>query len=135
MDDFYEQYNSMEDEPTVPSPYDPLPILEDVEPVEEKLYTVTFADGTELSNLHLNGNNFVSDTPVTQEQFEYNCSPVTISDGTVTERHENMECIQVVQMPDGWYFILLDVPEQELWKRKVTADMQYISMMTEVELD
>ena len=134
MDDFYDTYEPMEDVPIGPSPYDPLPIPE-YEPEPEKLYTVTLSDGTELSDLHLNGNNFVSDTPVSREQFEYNCSPVTISDGEFSETHENMECIQVMQMPDGWYFILQDISPDELWKRKVTADMQYISMMTEVELD
>ena len=101
----------------------------------EKIYKITLADGTELSDLHLNGNNFVSDTPVTKEQFEFNCSPVTISDGTYTETHENME-LNHLQVIDGqYYFVLLDIPEDELWKRKVTADIQYISMMTEVELD
>ena len=129
MDDFYDTYG-----PFGPGPYEPLPIPE-YEPEPEKIYTVTLADGTEFSNLHLNGNNFVSDAPITKEQFEYNCSPVNISDGQWRETHENMECIQVVQMPDGWYFILRDISPEELWKRKVTADMQYISMMTEVELD
>lgn len=134
MDDFYNAYEPMEDAPPEPSIYDPLPIPE-YEPEQEKIYTVTLADGTELTGLHLNGNNFVSDTPVSTEQFEYNCSPVAISDGEFSEVHENMECIQVVQMSDGWYFILRDISIDELWKRKVTADMQYISMMTEVELD
>ena len=134
MDDFYNTYEPMEDVPPEPSIYDPLPPIEP-EPVEEKLYAVTLADGTELTGLHLNGNNFVSDTPVAKEQFEFNCSPVTISDGTVTEVHENME-LNHLQVIDGkWYFVLLDVSPQELWQRKVTADMQYLSMMTEVELD
>lgn len=102
---------------------------------EESIYTITLADGTELKNLHLNGNNFVSDAPLTKEQFEFNCSPVTISDGTITETHENMELAHLQVIDGKYYFVLLDIPEQELWKRKVTADMQYISMMTEVTLD
>ena len=93
-----------------PSPYDPLhPIVS--EPAEEKVYTITLADGTELTGLRLNGNNFVSDAPVSEEQFEFNCSPVTISDGTVTETHENME-LDHLQIIDGqYYFVLLDIPE------------------------
>ncbi len=131
MDDLYYQ---MEDEPVGPSPYDPLPIPE-YEPESEKIYTVTLADGTELAGLHLNGNNFVSDIPLTKEQFEFNCAPVTISNGAITETHENME-LNHLQVTDGkYYFVLLDISPEELWKQKVTADMQYISMMTEVELD
>ena len=88
-----------------------------------------------LTGLHLNGNNFVSDTPLEKALFDYNLSPVIISGGTFTEVHENME-LNALQVIDGkWYFVLLDIPETELWKRKIDADMQYISMMTDVELD
>ena len=116
MDDFYDAYPEYEPEP-------------------EKIYTITLADGTELSNLRLNGNNFVSDTPVMREQFEFNCSPVTISNGKYTEKHENMELVHLQVIDGQYYFVLLDISPEDLWKRKVTADMQYISMMTEVELD
>ncbi len=129
MDDFYDDHS-----PTEPSPYDPLTPIEP-EPVEEILYAVTLSDGTTLSDLHLNGNNFVSDTPVTKEQFDYNCSPVTISDGEITETYENMELVHLQTTNGQYYFVLRDIPPEELWKRKVTADVQYISMMTEVELD
>ena len=103
--------------------------------MEEKLYIITLADGTKLSNLHLNGNNFVSDTPITKEQFEYNCSPVTISDGKFTETHENMELIHLQVIDGQYYFVLLDISPEELWKRRVNANIQYLSMITEVELD
>lgn len=112
---------------------DDFPDMRDL--IEKKTYTITLADGTALTRLHLNGNNFVSDTPVEKVQFEYNCSPVTISDGTVTETHENMELVHLQVIDGKYYFVLLDIPEQELWQRKVTADMQYMSMMTGVELD
>lgn len=134
MDDFYDMNEPIVDEPVGPGPYDPLPIPE-YEPEPEKVYTVTLSDGTELTDLRLNGNNFVSDEPISKEQFEFNCSPVTISDGAITETHENMELVHLQIIDGKWYFVLLDVPPEELWKRKVTADMQYMSMMTEVELD
>lgn len=134
MDDFYDMNEPIDDEPIGPGLYVPLPVPE-YEPEPEKVYTVTLSDGAELTGLHLSGNNFVSDVPVEKELFEFNCSPVSVSDGTVTEKHENME-LNHLQIIDGkWYFVLLDVPPEELWKRKVTADMQYMSMMTEVELD
>ena len=103
--------------------------------MEERVYTITLADGTELAGLHLNGNNFVSDTPVSKEQFEFNCSPVTISDGDYEDVHENMELAHIQVINGRWYFVLLDISSQELWQRKVDADVQYLSMMTGTELD
>ena len=35
--------------------------------MDEKIYKITLADGTEIRNLRLNGNNFISDTPVAAE--------------------------------------------------------------------
>ena len=103
--------------------------------MEEKQYTITLADGTELSGLHLNGNNFVSDTPVGGAQFEYDLSPVTISDGENSEVHENMELVHMQVIDGQYYFVLSDISPQELWQRKVDADMMYLSMMTGAELD
>lgn len=116
-------------------PYGPIPIPQEGEPREEKTYTVILADGTELAGLKLNGNNFVSEVPVEKGRFDYNLSPVTISDGTVSERHESME-LNALQVVDGkWYFVLLDISPQELWQRKVDADVLYLSMMTGAEID
>ena len=103
--------------------------------MNENTYTITLADGTKLSNLHLNGNNFVSESPIIKEQFEYNCSPVIISNCTFEEKHENMELIHLQITGDQYYFILADIPEQELFNQKIMANLQYLSMMTGNDLD
>ena len=51
--------------------------------MEDKIYKITLGDGTEISNLKLNGNNFISTEKIEESAFADNCSPVTISDGMV----------------------------------------------------
>lgn len=102
--------------------------------MDEKLYTITLADGTEISNLRLNGNNFISDTPVDSEIFDENCSPVVISDGDNEETHANMELVQVTPVGTEYWFVLRDISEEELEKIRNRSDLEYIAMMTGVEL-
>ncbi len=101
----------------------------------DKKYSVTLADGTELSNLTLNGNNFISTVPLYESTFRNNCSPVIISDGVMTETHENMELVQVVQQfPGEWWFILRDLSQEEIRRIKTQSDIEYIAMMAGIEL-
>ena len=51
----------------------------------------------EISNLKLNGNNFISTEKIEESVFADNCSPVTISDGTTETVHPNMELVQIVE--------------------------------------
>ena len=44
------------------------------------MYNVKLTDGTELKNLELNGNNFISDTIIDETIFENNLDKVIITD-------------------------------------------------------
>ena len=111
--------------------------IENIETVEST-YTIILADQTELKNLHLNGNNFVSDVEVFEDQFQNNLSPVTIrEDATgMFEEHPHMELVQIAHYEklDGWYLILRDISQKELDDMKLKADIEYLAMMTEVDL-
>lgn len=102
--------------------------------MDEKTYKITLADGTELSDLRLNGNNFISKVPVAPEIFEGNCSTVTISDGLAEETHENMSLVQVKEMNGEYWFIIRDLTPEELYRIKIQADIEYIAMMSSIEL-
>lgn len=106
--------------------------------IVEPTYTIILADQTELKNLHLNGNNFVSDVEVFEDQFRNNLSPVTIREDTtgMFEEHPHMELVQIAHYEnlDGWYFILRDISQKELDDMKLKADIEYLAMMTEVDL-
>lgn len=82
--------------------------------MDDKIYTVTMADGTKLSGLRMNGNNFISTAKITTDMFAGNCSPVIISDGEVEERHEYMALVQITENNGEYWFVLRDIPEHEL---------------------
>lgn len=102
--------------------------------MEETRYTITLADGTEVSNLRLNGNNYISDTPVLEELFTDNCSPLTVSDGDTEEVHENAELIQIAQYGDEYWIAFRDLTPAEIDSIKMHSDIEYLAMMTDVEL-
>ena len=102
--------------------------------MEDRTYSITLADGTVLDNLRLNGNNFISKTPVDPVLFNGNCSPVVISDGEVEETHENMELVQVTPYQGEYWFILRDLSSAELASMKMQSDIEYVAMMAGIEL-
>lgn len=102
--------------------------------MEEKTWKITLADGTPIDGLKLNGNNFISTTEVSEEMFEDNLSEVTIEGGDTTEKHENMELVQISKMGDEWWFILRKIPAEELAQMALNAKLDYLSMMIDEEL-
>lgn len=102
--------------------------------MDDKKYSVTLADGTIIENLRLNGNNFVSDVKIDKSIFVGNCHSVMVSDGETETIHENMECVQVTQMGEEYWFVLRELSESELKEAKIQASIEYIAMMCDVEL-
>ena len=102
--------------------------------MDEKTYTITLSDGTVINNLSLNGNNFISKTSVTKEMFTDNCSPVTINDETMDEVHENMDIVQVSEVNGEYWFVLRDISSEELARIKMQSDIEYVAMMSGIEL-
>ncbi|MFI3173726.1 MAG: hypothetical protein R3Y53_00820 [Bacillota bacterium] len=104
--------------------------------MENELYTIVLADGKILKDLELNGNNFISHTELTEADFKYNCSPVSIQNQTTNteELHEHMELVQVTKDGDAWWFVLREVTEAERAKNKTQSDIEYIAMMAGIEL-
>lgn len=97
--------------------------------------TVTLSDGTKLTNLGVNGDNFTSSTPIDATVFEYNTSPVQISIDGVIETHEHMELVQVTRYQNEYWFVLRDLTEAELRQNDIDAKLDYLAMMTDVDLE
>lgn len=102
--------------------------------MDEKIYTITLKDGTQIENLRMNGNNFISQEQINPEIFDGNLGEVTINDGENDELHENMELVQVTQMGDEYWFVLRDIPASEIANEKLRSDLDYLAMMTDVEI-
>lgn len=95
----------------------------------------------------MNGNNFVSKSEITKDMLRGKLSKVTItgdaeadSAGLIGEHH-NMELVQITHYTqkvhgcaDGWYFVLREIPAAELERLQARGDIDYIAMMTGVEL-
>ena len=106
----------------------------------EKSWKVTLSDGTTIENLGLNGNNFISDTEITEDVFTGKLSSVTV-EGTdeegnaVTEEYGRMELIHITKYDDGYYFALRELSQDEIDKEQMQADIEYIAMMSDIDLD
>lgn len=102
--------------------------------MDEKTYTITLEDGTVIDNLHLNGNNFISQEPIDQEIFYGNLGTVIISNGENEETHKNMELIKLDKIDDNYWFILMEIPESKIFMAKLRSDMDYLAMMTDINI-
>ena len=106
--------------------------------MDNNIYTITLSDGTVLSDLALNGNNFVSQTEVTAADFDGKLSHVVISDGETEEVIDDAKLIQLAHYADGWYFILREIPEEQRRQMDIdalTVDHELRLTMLELGLD
>lgn len=104
--------------------------------MNEKIYSVTLADGTIIKNLVKNGDNFISRSEIEEDLFEDNLSSVTINDGEREEVHSNMALTQVTHPNQlEWWFVLRDLTPEEISMLKLKSTVEYIAMMADVELN
>lgn len=68
-------------------------------------YTITLADGTKLTGLGKNGNNYVSESEVDTSVFDGNLSVMTVSDGEKDEVFYDMIFVQQMKWMDGTYYL------------------------------
>lgn len=107
---------------------------------ESKLQTVHNAYKIRTAVTKLAENNFYFDlNKINEDDFKGKLSKVTIEgkqDGNkVKEIHEHMELVQIVKYDDGYYFILRDLSEEELRTQKIQGDIEYIAMMSDIDLE
>lgn len=77
-------------------------------------YTITLADGSQLTGLSKNGDNFVSETKVDESIFTDNLSTMTVSDGETEETFTDMVFIQQMEWADGTFYLAFrEKTEQE----------------------
>lgn len=101
----------------------------------EKSWKITLSDGTKLENLGLNGNNFISGAKITEDDFKGKLSKVTIEGKDFKQEYNNMELVQIAHYEDGYYFVLREIPQEELGKLKMQSDIEYLAMMSDIDME
>lgn len=80
------------------------------------MYKITLADGTELNDLVLNGNNFIAQTAVSDAVFKGNMATVTITnleDGTTEQIEDGVLLSNIVRDGCSWIVLGQKTPEQK----------------------
>ncbi len=104
----------------------------------EKSFKITLADGTQLKNLKLSGNNYISKVKITEDDFKDKLSKITIENETdkTSEELEHMELVQILDYGDkGYYFVLRQLSADEIDKLKMQGDIEYLAMMTNTDME
>lgn len=85
--------------------------------MDEKIYTLTLADGTVLPGLRMNGNNYVSEARIDESLLTGDLGTLRISDGETETVLHHAGLIQQVHYPDntppGWYLCFRELPPEE----------------------
>ena len=99
-----------------------------------KTYTVTLADGTTFSGLTQNGSYYVSQTDADDSIFVDNCSPLKISDGEYEEVIDYGTVVDIKHVGGGFMVTFRALTPDELRRIKMQADIEYLAMMSDIEL-
>lgn len=95
------------------------------------MYSVKLADGTELKNLKLNGNNFISDTIIDESIFENNLDKVSIIDDEGNIEELNNVKVIFTKVLEKQSFILIEKTKEEVEKETL---YQLLADLTETVL-
>ena len=95
------------------------------------MHSVKLADGTELKNLELNGDNYISEEIILDDIFKDNLDNVTITDGGNEVVYTNMKLIQNKIYGTQSWFILAEKTREEIEKETL---LQLLADLTETIL-
>ena len=104
--------------------------------MDEIRYTIFLADGTQIPGCRLNGNNYIVEGEIDESIFDANLSPLIIlgtDESSLTYRHAGL--VQSVKCGDETWMIFRELTSQELREQKARADIEYIAMMADIELE
>lgn len=96
-------------------------------------WSIVLDNGITITDLTLNGNNFISNTKITEDVFDGGLGHVIFKNGDYEESYDNMELVQITEYQNEWWFVLIEIPKTELERRKLRSDVDYIAMMGEIE--
>lgn len=110
----------------------------------EETFKVTLSDNTVYDNLIKNGSYFITQEEITEDNFKGKLSTITINttikydDGTTTETEEvltDCDILPILIYDKDYWFAFRQKSSQEIETMKTRSDIEYIAMMTEVDLE
>lgn len=103
----------------------------------EGSWKITLSDGTQLKDLKLSGNNYISKTKITEDDFKGKLSKIIIENKTdkISEELEHVELVQIAHYTEGYYFVLRQLSQDEIDKQKMQGDIEYLAMMTNTDME
>ena len=93
---------------------------------------IELADSTLIENLTVNGNNFVSDTPISNDIFEDNLSKIKVITPDDTIEFQDIKLIQNRQFGDKYMFVLAEKTQEEKEKEEL---LQVLADLAELTLE
>lgn len=93
--------------------------------------SLTLADGTVLADLKVNGDNFISETDIIDKLTPANLVKIAIDGGELGA----MKLAGYREYPDGYHFVLIEKKQSELEIERLSAKLEYVAIMTDVEVD
>lgn len=103
------------------------------------MITITLANGKQLTNLYMDGNNYVSEKAINPTIFLHNLHRILVqeetihADGTKTvgaHQYENMSLDYFSVQNGKTYFVLNPVSPLEMQIAKIRSNIDYLAMMT-----
>lgn len=99
------------------------------------MYKITLSDGTEIKNLELNGNNYISQNTVDESVFTpANLTRVRITGEDVEEIIENAILTNFWTDDDGTHIIMRPMTLEERKQEELNAKLEYLAMMADIDL-
>lgn len=103
------------------------------------MYSITLQNGNIIDGLSVSGNYFAAEKEFDTSIFTGNLNGVKISctdtdEVGITGTHEHMRLAHQFMLDGKFLFLLRDIPQAEIDKAQNRADIEYLAMMTGVEL-
>lgn len=102
--------------------------------MEKTTFKIDLADGSSITNLELNGNNFISTKKITEDQLsDDKLTKVTItgSDGSV-QNLENQTLVQITKDGGKYWFVIRQLSEAEALKAQLNTANDAVAELSEI---
>lgn len=93
--------------------------------------TIKFKNGTEIV-AEVNGSCYITDTEPT---FPSDLTDITIKKEDTTETFAYAELVVCASIDGRYWFSFIEIPEQERLMKENTAKIEYIAMMSDIDLE